>query len=309
MIATVTLNPAMDKTMIVPGFRIGGTNRGQVERVDIGGKGINVARAARRLGCAVTALGFAADAEGRGISEALAAEGIASDFVRVPGKTRVNLKIKDPRTGTETEINEPGFPAGAEPLARLEGRIREAAGRRRVMVFSGSLPPGVPAEVYAGFIRIAAARGARTILDTGGAALKSGLGACPDLVKPNRAEAEELLGGPLTSEAELLKAGREMLGMGARAAVISLGKEGALGVTAAESWRVRAPAVKAASSIAAGDAMVAALAYAMLKDLPFKEAVRLAVAAGTATAGMSGSGVAGREPIEELLPRVEVSEA
>ena len=207
MIATVTLNPAMDKTMLVPGFRIGGTNRGQVERVDVGGKGINVARAARRLGCRVSAFGFLADAEGRGISEALAAEGIANDFVYVPGKTRVNLKIKDPESGTETEINEPGFRVEAEQLRRLECRIREAAGRCRVMVFSGSLPPGAPVDIYTGFIRIARERGARTILDTGGVALKSGLGACPDLVKPNRAEAEELLGATIASEAQLL-AGR-----------------------------------------------------------------------------------------------------
>ena len=308
MIATVTLNPALDKTMLVPGFVIGGTNRGRVERVDLGGKGINVARAARQLGCPVSAFGFLAAGDGPAISQALAAAGIPNDFVYVPGETRVNLKIKDPQAGTETEINQPGFEVEPAHIERLELKIREHAERCSVMVFSGSLPPGVPSDVYAGFIRIARQCGARTILDTNGAALKKGMIACPDLVKPNRAEAEELLGTRIASEEQLLRAGCELLALGPRMAVISLGKDGALGTAAGKFWRVRPPAVEAASSIAAGDSMVAALAYAMLNRLPFGEALRLAVAAGTATAAMSGSNVAGRGLIDEILPRVTVEE-
>ncbi len=298
MIVTVTLNPALDKTIVVPGFAVGATNRARVERIDLGGKGINVARAARRLGCEVLATGF--------LGTALTVEDLPNHFVQVPAETRVNLKIKDPLAGTETEINEPGFRVERADLEQLEGRIRQHAAPGVVMVFSGSLPPGAPSSIYADYLRIARERGAGTILDTGGEALREGVRACPDLVKPNRVEAEELLGVRIADEDELLRAGRMLLALGPRAAVISLGASGALGMSAEKCCRARAPAVKPASSVAAGDAMVAALAYAMLEHLPLENAVPLAVAAGTATVAMPGSEVAGRDSIEKLLPEVEV---
>ena len=134
MIATVTLNPALDKTMAIPGFAIGRTNRASIEQIDAGGKGINVAKAARQLGCPVIALGFLAGANGRWIADALEAMGIPCDFEWVPGETRVNLKIKDPLTGTETEINEPGFQVGADHVQSL---MRKSRGASRAMLGHG----------------------------------------------------------------------------------------------------------------------------------------------------------------------------
>ena len=131
MIATVTLNPAIDKSVTVRGFEIGKTNRGEVDRVDAGGKGINVAKALKRLGSAVCALGLVAGSNGRFILDALSAEGIPADFVHVPGETRVNLKIHDPEKGTETELNEPGFRVTAEHLEELRRKIEAHAPRLR----------------------------------------------------------------------------------------------------------------------------------------------------------------------------------
>jgi 1-phosphofructokinase len=289
MIATVTLNPALDKTMAIPGFAIGRTNRASIEQIDAGGKGINVAKAAKQLGCPAIALGFLAGANGRWIAEALGAMGIPSDFVWVPGETRVNLKIKDPLTGTETEINEPGFQVAADHVQSLLRKVEEQAGQCAVMVFSGSLPPGVPPEIYAEFIRIARNRGAQTILDTAGAALKYGIGAGPDLIKPNRVEAEELLETRIDGEAGLVGAARRMLAMGARVVVLSLGADGALAVSERERWRAYPPSVTASSSIGAGDAMVAALAFAMTRGLALEDALRLATAAGAASVATNGS--------------------
>ena len=289
MIATVTLNPALDKTMAIPGFAIGGTNRAFIEQIDAGGKGINVAKAARQLGCPAIALGFLAGANGRWIADALAAQGIPCDFVWVPGETRVNLKIKDSLTGTETEINEPGFQVGADHIESLMRKVEEQAGQCSVVVFSGSLPPGVPPEIYAEFIRIARNRGAQTILDTAGAALKHGITAGPDLVKPNRAEAEEVLETRIDGEAALLGAAGRFLALGARVVVLSLGADGALAVSGRERWRAWSPSITASSSIGAGDAMVAALAFAMTRGLALKDALRLATAAGAASAATNGS--------------------
>ena len=289
MIATVTLNPALDKTMAIRGFAIGGTNRASIEQLDAGGKGINVAKAARQLGCPAMALGFLAGANGRWIADALQAMGVLCDFEWVPGETRVNLKIKDPLTGTETEINEPGFPVGKDHVESLKRKVEEIAGQCSVMVFSGSLPPGVPPEIYAEFIRIARNRGARTILDTAGAALKYGIAAGPDLIKPNRAEAEEVLETRLDGEAALVGAAHRFLEMGARVVVLSLGADGALAVCGRERWRASSAPVTAASSIGAGDAMVAALAVAMTRSLGLEDALRLATAAGAASVATNGS--------------------
>lgn len=289
MIATVTLNPALDKTMAIPGFAIGKTNRASVEQIDAGGKGINVAKAARQLGCPVIALGFLAGANGRWVADRLRAKGIPCDFEWVPGETRVNLKIKDPCTGTETEINEPGFQVGADHLQSLKRRIEEKAGQCSVMVFSGSLPPGVPPEIYGEFIRIARNRGAQTILDTAGGALKHGIAAGPDLIKPNRAEAEEVLETRIDGEAGLVDAARRFLALGARVVVLSLGADGALAISERERWRAYSPSVTASSSIGAGDAMVAALAFAMTQGLALEDALRLATAAGAASVATNGS--------------------
>ncbi|MGB7722110.1 MAG: 1-phosphofructokinase [Bryobacteraceae bacterium] len=289
MIATVTLNPALDKTMAIRGFAIGATNRASIEQIDAGGKGINVAKAARQLGCPAIALGFLAGSNGRWIADALQAMGIPCDFEWVPGETRVNLKIKDPLTGTETEINEPGFQVGADHVQSLKRKIDEQAGQCSVMVFSGSLPPGVPPEIYAEFIRIARNRGAQTILDTAGAALKYGIAAGPDLIKPNRAEAEEVLETRIDGVAALVGAARRLLELGARVVVLSLGADGALAVSPRERWRAWSPSVTAASGIGAGDAMVAALAVAMTRGLALADALRLATAAGAATAATNGS--------------------
>jgi 1-phosphofructokinase len=289
MIATVTLNPALDKTMAIPGFAIGTMNRASIEQIDAGGKGINVAKAARQLGCPVIALGFLAGANGRSIADALQAMGIAYDFEWVPGETRVNLKIKDALAGTETEINEPGFQVEADHLESLKRKVEEKAGQCSVMVFSGSLPPGVPPEIYAEFIRIARNGGAQTILDAAGAALKYGIAAGPDLIKPNRAEAEEVLETRIDGEAALVGAARRFLALGARMVVLSLGADGALAVSQRERWRAWSPSVTASSSIGAGDAMVAALAFAMTRGMALADALRLATAAGAASAATNGS--------------------
>jgi 1-phosphofructokinase len=182
--------------------------------------------------------------------------------------------------------------------------VEELAGRCRVMVFSGSLPPGVPAETYADFIRIAKSRGAKTVLDTSGVPLKCGVAAGPDLVKPNLAEVEELVEASLDGEQDLVDAARKVLTRGPGAVVISLGAGGALMASADELVRARPPAIKTGSTVGAGDAMVAAFAYALMKNLPPGEALRLATAAGTATAALSGTRMADSELIRETLTRV-----
>ena len=305
-VVTVTLNPAVDKTMIVFRLSVGATNRAEIERIDPGGKGVNVAKALKQFGCPVVATGFLAGNNGRLIAEGLAARGIATDFVQVPGETRVNLKIKDPQSRTETEINEPGFHVGAEYIKQLEEKLEDYANHCAAVVLSGSLPPGVPAGIYARLAEIAGGGGAKVILDTNGDALRSGIAAGPDLIKPNRIELEGLLGTKLENETQLVEAARQTLALGIPRVVISLGPDGALAASADQLWRARCPSLQVASSVGAGDAMVAALIYSLLNNLPEDEALRLATAAGSASASLSGSSVADLKLIQEFLPRIEM---
>jgi len=309
MIVTVTLNPAVDKSMAVHGFEIGKTNRGEVTGVEAGGKGINVAKVLKRFGSPVCAIGLAAGNNGRFILEALRAEGIPADFVMVPGETRVNLKIYDPDKGTETELNEPGFRVAAEQLEELQRRIEAHAPQCEVMVFSGSLPPDAPPEIFADLMRAAKAQGAKCFLDTTGAGLKHGVAAGPFLIKPNRAEVEELLKSTFPTRHDLVKAAQLLVGKGLEQVVISLGAEGAVGVDGSRALFAKPPAVTVRSSIGAGDTMVAALAHAAVTGLPFPQAFRLAVAASAATVAMEGTKLADLNAAQALLPQVALEDA
>jgi len=308
MIGTVTLNPAIDKSVTIPRFEVGKTNRGEVRRTDAGGKGINVAKAVKQFGAAVCALGFVAGSNGHFILEALAGSGIPADFINIPGETRVNLKIHDPVYRTETEVNEPGFQVFPEHLDAMKQKIEEYAPRCEVMVFSGSLPPGAPPETFAELITIARALGTKCMLDTVGPALAHGLKAKPLLIKPNRAEVEGLLQKRLSTRNELGEAARELLKMGAEEAVISLGADGAVAATTQDLLSARPPSVTPRSSVGAGDALVAALAYGEVKHLPFRESFRLAVAASAAAVTMEGSKVADLALIQSLIPQVQMED-
>jgi len=308
MIVTVTLNPAVDKSLTVPRFEIGKTNRGEVRRTDAGGKGINVAKAVKQFGVEVCALGFVAGSYGQFILEALAASGIPADFCAVPGETRVNLKIHDPVHGTETEINEPGFQVFPEHVQAMKQKIKEYAPRCEVMIFSGSLPPGAPAQTFAELMTIASASGAKCMLDTAGPALRRGLEAKPLLLKPNRAEVEELLQVRLRTRRELGEAARKLLAMGAGEAVISMGADGAVAATKQELLWACPPAVATRSSVGAGDAMVAALAYGEVNHLSFRDSFGLAIAASAAAVTMEGSKVADLALVQSLLPKVQIED-
>jgi 1-phosphofructokinase len=306
MIVTVTLNPAIDKSLAVPRFEVGKTNRGEVTRTDAGGKGINVAKAVKQFGAEVCALGFVAGSNGRFILETLAASGIPADFNHVPGETRVNLKIHDPVHGTETELNEPGFQVLPEHLQAMKEKIHAYAPCCQVMIFSGSLPPGAPPQTFAEFMTIASALGAKCMLDTAGPALRYGLEAKPLLLKPNRAEVEELLQVRLRTRRELGEAARKLLEMGAEEAVISMGADGAVAATKQDLLWARPPTVVPRSSVGAGDAMVAALAYGEVSRLSFREAFRFAIAASAAAVTMEGSKVAELAMVQSLLPQVQI---
>ena len=305
MIYTVTLNPALDKTAVIPNFRVDGVNRMEQLRTDPGGKGINVSKVIQKLGAKSVALGILAGHSGQQIAQSLEEMGLSCNFTFVPGETRTNLKIVDPVGKTHTDINEPGQPVAQEVLnALLESLLRQLQPGDMV-VLSGSLPKGAAPDTYGTWTRACGERGAKVLLDADGDPLRYGLAAKPWLVKPNDKELARLLGESIRGEADLISAGKKLREQGIARVVISLGAEGALFFFEDGAYRAKGLSVPVGSTVGAGDSMVAALAVACEKQLSDGETVALAMATSAANVMCSGTQAAEWEVIEKLRPNVD----
>ena len=305
-ITTVALNPAVDRTILVPGFMAGATNRVLSSRMDPGGKGINVARVAKALGASVQVVGFIGEGNGSPIVESLKQESIPAEFVTASGENRVNLKIIDPDTGGLTELNDNGFTVEEQHLRQFMTSFERALNATRVLVLAGSLPAGVPAAIYHDLVVMAKRAGVATIVDADGAAALEALKAGPTLIKPNQAEAERLLGSSLESDADIVHAASVLHARGPGMVAISHGARGAALVAPEGRWWATPPAIRAGSTVGAGDSMVAGFAVGLLGTLEPEKAFRLAIAAGAATASLEGTQLCTRDQVLALAPAVRV---
>lgn len=306
MIYTVTLNPAVDKTVYVDNFAIDAVNRASEVRQDAGGKGINVSKTIHELGGESTAIAFLGGATGTFIQEALQAMGIAVKAFDVPGQTRTNTKIVDLANHTYTDVNEPGTTVTQELLNDALAIVTLGVNPGDIVVLSGSLPAGSPANTYATWARSLRKAGARVFLDADGDALREGLAAKPYLVKPNDVELGRLLGRELSTVEDIVTAARELVASGIRQVMVSMGGEGAVFATEKGTWRLRQPTVDVVSTVGAGDSVVATLAFATDRALPLNEAARLSMAVGAATVMRPGTEPAHKDDIDRLLEQVTV---
>ena len=306
MIYTVTLNPALDKTVEIPGMALDTVNRITSMRTDPGGKGINVSKVIAKLGGESCAVGILGGESGRTLLAALEREGLRTHFRFVEGQTRTNLKIIDRALHTNTDINEPGLtvsPADLDALLRdLLGMVHEGD----IVVLAGSLPQGAPQDSYRVWTAACREKGARVCLDADGVLLAEGLKAAPYLIKPNEDELSRLVGHRLTDTDELIAEGRRLLKGGVTRVVISLGERGALYLRGNEVLYAEGLSVPVGSTVGAGDSVVAALAYADSLGMSDEDAVRLSTATGAANVMCSGTQPAEREAVEKLLPQVKI---
>lgn len=306
MIYTVTLNPALDKTVEIPGMALDTVNRVTSMRTDPGGKGINVSKVIAKLGGESCAVGILGGESGRMLLAALEREGLRTHFRFVEGQTRTNLKIIDRALHTNTDINEPGLtvsPADLDALLRdLLGMVRDGD----IVVLAGSLPQGAPQDTYRVWTAACREKGARVCLDADGVLLAEGLKAAPYLIKPNEDELSRLVGHRLTDTDELIAEGRRLLKGGVTRVVISLGERGALYLRGNEVLYAEGLSVPVGSTVGAGDSVVAALAYADSLGMSDEDAVRLSTATGAANVMCSGTQPAEREAVEKLLPQVKI---
>lgn len=295
-VLTITLNPALDRTHRVHAISIGASHRVATTHKRAGGKGLNVARVLQQLGTNVTAAGLIAGPTGDQVAREFARSGIPTDFLTLPtGETRNTVAIVDD-TGTATLFNEPGPTVAPGFLSNIIDLVSRQAPHHAVVVFAGSLPPGLPDTTYAELVHAARQGGAITVIDSSGAALAQGMQARPDLAKPNLPELLNATGCDTVAGATT-----SLRQAGARALAVSLGPDGALLDTDAGCWK--APVIEPAEGNAtgAGDATVAGIVGGMLAQLPWPDIIARGVAAGTAAVHRPVAGEIDLEVFHRLL--------
>jgi 1-phosphofructokinase family hexose kinase len=309
MIITVTLNAAIDKTLEVPNFRLGRRHRSVEQTTMAGGKGVNVARALKRLGQPVIATGLAGGPTGTRIVEQLTEESILNDFVRIREESRSNTAVTDPTTGEQTEINERGPAVTAQEVELFSDKLLYLARGAQICVFAGSLPRRVEPTLYADLIRELRKLGVTTIVDTDGDPLRQAVRAEPSVVSPNVLEAEELVGHEFNDDEDRLIAVREMTELGAREAIMT-SDDGCFAKVAEEGgsqlYRLRVEPLETYSAVGSGDAFLAGYVAARYSGRPPAECLRFGVACGAESTQHIGAGVIDPREAERLESEIAV---
>ena len=302
-IVTITLNPAVDRTLWIDGFAIGKVNRVTAEESHPAGKGVNVATMLADLEADVSGTGFLGTGNAKAFEKLFEAKGIEDRFVRIPGETRVGLKIVD--QGQTTDINFAGFSPSREAVGSLFDQITQLVLPGRWFVLCGSVPAGVATDIYAQLVDQIHAGGGRVLLDTSGTPLGPALMRTPDVVKPNIAELSELAGRDIRDVQQTIEVARQLfIEKGVTLAVVSMGGEGAVFVDRDQSLLAVPPAVAVRSTVGAGDAMVAGIVLGQSRGWPLVQTAALASSLGTYAVTRIGTGLESREAYKAFPPTI-----
>ena len=308
MIICVSVNPAIDRRLRLSRLSVGSVNRAISSQTFAGGKAAHVAMAAKTLGEEPIWIGFLGGSTGDDLEQQLNELGIKTIAVRTAAKTRSNDEIIE-ADGTITEILEPGGAVSADEIDEMfrvcEYQMQTAKGHF-CAVFSGSLPPGVSKDFYSELTGIARNFGGSVIVDTSGEALICVLGSSPDLIKPNREEAEKITNVTIDDEVSAVRAVRKLEMLGAKAVALSLGADGMLWSAGGDAIFAKPPKVDVVSTVGCGDASVAGLAVAKLRGLSTEDTIRFAVAAGAANCSGRLPGQIDGKVVKDLLDAVDI---
>ena len=307
MILTVTLNAAVDRTLVVPSLTLGHRHRAPEGIALAGGKGINVARALRELDVPVLATGLVGGRNGDAIRDGLSSAAIPFDLVEMKSPSRTSTAIVDPTNGTQTEINEHGPAVSPEEAQEFGRRLIFLMEYATAVVFAGSLPRDLDEGFLVNLVHKAREEGLYTVVDAPPAVLRAALKASPSLVSPNQHEAEGAVGFDFIEEGDYLLGLRRLVELGAKEGCVT-SSDGYSYLTSEEgAICARAPKVEALSTIGSGDAYLAGLLAGLLhRKLPPHEAARLAAGCAAANAETLGAGLFEAERAEELAEEVRV---
>ena len=297
MVTTLTLNPCVDRTITINGFRCGGTNKITNVRSDISGKGINVSIALHQLGRETLCVGFNYSGDDT-LTRDLSRMGIAYDLVDVPGKLRINIKAFDADKHVMTEFNEGGGPVSAEDVESLMNRMDAYIERSDIMVINGSAPPGVPSDLYKRMIEKTNAYGKKAILDAYGPLLTEGIKSAPFLIKPNRDELDD----------SIAIARKIIVENGVKYVCISMGKEGALLVSGDRAWFSEGADVPVRGVQGAGDSLVSGICMAILDGVSEPEILHYGVAVAHGSLIHDGTQMCMPEDFKQMMELISVRE-
>lgn len=300
MILTVTLNPAVDKTCHINELMLGQVNRLQSVKSIAGGKGVNVTKVLRQFDYPVIAMGFLGGFSGQMIQEKLTDMGAECHFTDISGETRVSTNVLA-ENGYVTEILEPGPVISSEELQKFVEEYKRQVERVRIVVLSGSIPLGVPQDIYATLITIAKEKGCKVFLDTSGEPLKAGVKSAPHFLKPNKKEMEYLVGRRLATTEDVVAEAKKLLESGVESVVISMGAKGFVYVDREGSIEQTACKVKVVNTVACGDTIVASYCMSELEGTLRETAAKRAAALSAANATTSVSAEIAMDVYEELF--------
>ena len=308
MIITVTLNPAIDKTVTISNFKTGEVNRIETLRSDVGGKGINVSKCLKELGCESMAAAFWGGDAGRSGEAQLLESGVQSLPVFIEETTRSNMKIIDPEQGKNTDINEPGPQIKPEEMEELIQKLDEKLTQGDILVLAGSIPKGINTDIYKTLTTRYKEKGVKVFLDADGTSLAEGLSAAPYLIKPNIDELSRLAGEKITDIRGILKTIKPLIQQGIEKIIVSMGAQGAVFIQKGRIFIASSIDVPVLSTVGAGDSMVAALVYGEEKGLTEIQTYKLAIAMGAASVMCSGTQAPKAATVESLYHMVNIIE-
>jgi 1-phosphofructokinase len=304
-ILTLTLNPALDLTVELNALEPGAVNRSEALHSHAAGKGLNVAQVLADLGHELTVSGFLGDANPQPFEALFSQRGFTDAFVRVAGETRSNIKLAE-RSGRITDVNGPGPQVDEQSQAALLARVRQIAPGHDCVVVAGSLPRGVTAQWLQGLLEALVQMGLKVALDTSGAALRAGLATRPWLVKPNTEELGEVLGTPVESLAQQAEAARRLQSQGIDNVVISQGAQGASWFGPGLALQALPPTVAIASTVGAGDSLLAGMVHGLLEGHSPEQSLRTATAIAAMAVTQIGFGIRDAAQLTRLESGVSV---
>ena len=305
MILTLTINPAIDRTITVD--KLVFEDRAYIQSTNdtAGGRGVNASRVLNAFGSKTAAILTVGGPTGKDVRALLSAVGFPTDCVEVESPTRTNLTITD-KQGLTIKLNEQGLPITAAELEAVRQAVERRLAKASWLMICGSVPPGIPPQFYAELIEMAHSKKVKTLLDTDGPVLEASFEAKPTAVKPNQAEAERLLHRALISRHQVLDAVRELKAMGPEMVILSLGGRGAIAATSEILLEAIPPRIDPVCPIGAGDALSAAFTWALSKRKTVADALCWGVAAGTASTLLPGVETASLEQTRAIYNRIEI---
>jgi len=306
MIYTLTLNPAIDRTITADQINYKDVTRVTSTRRDPAGKGVNVSKVIKSLSMQSVCLGFVAGNNGVYIKDQLDLMEIKHDFITVFGETRENIKLIEKETNNVLEINETGPTITNREIQFLHDKLEILLKKDDVLVVSGSVPNGVSKELYSDIIKEYKRLGVKVILDASGELFKSTIGALPNIIKPNKYELETYLDKTLDNDTDIKEAALELVKSGIEQVIVSLGQDGAMYVDKDTQFKVVVPKLIVKSSVGAGDSFVAGLCVALSKFDSVQEQIVFAASVGSASCLAEGTNPGSIEDVEKIREQIKI---